>query len=114
MKKVSMKKLSILGLVLMGASAVTAAILPGKSSAFRAEGNDNGTLKAVADGATTDADRLTCIADNTLNFSCNRSNLSGQTTNTSSPAGASSVRNGLTTQDQTSNSNGGYASSVEI
>ena len=59
-----MKKLSILGLVLMGASAVTAAILPSKAAAFD-EGADNATLQNSTNGGQT------CIPDLTNNFSCN-------------------------------------------
>lgn len=45
MTKVSLRKLSMLGLVLMAASAVTAAIVPSKSKAAKLENSeDNGRL----------------------------------------------------------------------
>jgi len=43
MKKVSVKNMSLLGLVLMAASAVTAAVIPDKSDSKR---TNNGTLRA--------------------------------------------------------------------
>jgi hypothetical protein len=63
MKKMSIKNLSLLGLVLMGASAVTAAILPKTSTNVRASGvlvDDSTDIDGV-DG------QLTCkqgVADN--------------------------------------------------
>lgn len=64
MKKVSVKNLSLLGLVLMAASAVTAAVVPDKSDSKRV---NNGTLRnfsATDAGADRDAVQniLSCIA----------------------------------------------------
>lgn len=72
MKKVSVKNLSLLGLVLMAASAVTAAVVPDKSSGKRA---NNGTLRlfsATAAGADQDAPQaqLSCIPEIESVMSC--------------------------------------------
>jgi len=69
MKNVSFKKISILGLVLMGASAVTAAMLPGKAS-VKVEDADDGTLTNNLQSTTNT--NLTCVADDTgVIVSCN-------------------------------------------
>jgi len=69
MKNVSLRKISILGLVLMGASAVTAAILPNNSSA-KIEDADDGTLTKNIQSTT--GTNVTCVADDTgVIVSCN-------------------------------------------
>ncbi|MCF6402116.1 hypothetical protein L3C95_04475 [Chitinophaga filiformis] len=72
MKKISVKNISLLGLVLMAASAATAAIIPDKSNARRA---NNGTLRgnsATAAGADQDASFLviSCINEVETVMSC--------------------------------------------
>jgi uncharacterized protein (DUF2147 family) len=57
MKSLSLRKLSMLGLVLMAASAVTAAILPDKAPKAKVEGDDNGTLREDQTGSV-----VTCVA----------------------------------------------------
>ena len=65
MKKVSKEKLSILGFVLLGVSAVTAAIIPDKSI-VRVEGADDGTLQY------SDDEFYTCLPDlDDSIYSCN-------------------------------------------
>lgn len=62
MKKLSVKKLSVLGLVLMAASAVTAAILPNNSDATKFDDGsvDNGVAR-IGSGAGSGAAVLSCV-----------------------------------------------------
>lgn len=65
MKNISLRKVSILGLVLLATSAVTAAILPDNASKTKvAEGDDNGSLRADFTN-----DGVTCVPGEGL--SCN-------------------------------------------
>jgi hypothetical protein len=68
MQKVSAKKLSVLGLVLMAASALTAAIVPNSSNKILSDG----TLKDAVDPASNDGGNVvnTCIPRSGAN-SCN-------------------------------------------
>jgi hypothetical protein len=92
MKRYSMKNLSLLGLVLMGASAVTAAILPKeKANAFRVS---DGALANSIDGASNA--QKTCIQQvgaNECDFTANDQELSYSS---ASPALTSAA--GLTTE----------------
>lgn len=70
-----MKKISFLGLVLLAASAVTAALLPKKSKDLKQVNSvDNATLRSQS-GVGSDFNFLviSCVADNTLNWSCHLS-----------------------------------------
>ncbi|SDG48939.1 hypothetical protein [Chitinophaga filiformis] len=58
MKRVSVKNLSLLGLVLMAASAVTAAVMPDKSNNKRV---NNGTLRAFSNGDSVNEDVISCV-----------------------------------------------------
>lgn len=61
MQKLSLRKMSVLGLVLMGASALTAAIVPAKKERS-GDGQNNGRLalnSATAGGANV----LSCVPD---------------------------------------------------
>ncbi|MCF6402115.1 hypothetical protein L3C95_04470 [Chitinophaga filiformis] len=81
MKKVSVKNLSLLGLVLMAASAVTAAVVPDKSNARRI---NNGSLRVASDtaaGADQDAPAaVSCVADVDTLHSCTATAGSNTTT----------------------------------
>ncbi len=75
MKSVSFRKLSVLGTILLAASAVTAAILPQRSNDLKVDGSaDNATLRSQS-GVGGGGGALSCVADNTLNFSCHQSAL---------------------------------------
>lgn len=92
MQKVSLRKLSLLGLVLMGASAVTAAVLPAtKEDKTYAPGSL--TLSTEGPGSATP--RLTCQVDSdaTIVDSCNITAGSGTSTalNSSDANGSSST-----------------------
>lgn len=66
MQKTTVKKLSILGLVLMGASAVTAAIMPNKAENKDAQKFANGSLtrNSLLNAGGNGADpSMTCTAD---------------------------------------------------
>jgi hypothetical protein len=69
MQKVSIKKLSILGLVLMGASAVAAAVIPNKSDKkpFNVQFGDSITEDSAPGDAN--ADSWTCAPDSEANKS---------------------------------------------
>lgn len=62
MKRVSIKNLSLLGLVLMAASAVTAAVLPDKSNGKRAH---SGSLRVNSGAGGSEPNPVTysCVAD---------------------------------------------------
>jgi hypothetical protein len=55
MKKVSVKNLSLLGIVLTAASAVTAAVIPDNSDAKRAKNGELRLYSATAQGTDRDA-----------------------------------------------------------
>jgi|GEM_PF-1046220 len=96
MQKLSIRKISILGLVLMAASAVTAAVLPSKS---------NKNADKFADGSLTHADwvgingnlsSLTCAADTGIDgvtAPCNHSTVdpAGTETTTFKASGSDST-----------------------
>ena len=70
MQKLSVKKLSILGIVLTAASAVTAAVMPSKSSDIKfANSADNGTLVDNSGGGGS-AGIVSCITDVNGGVSC--------------------------------------------
>lgn len=73
MKSESIRKISVLGLVLMAASAVTAAILPDKSSNLR---SPNGSLRQ----ALETGDGNTCKPDVDSDITCTAS-ITGTTLN---------------------------------
>lgn len=103
MKKVSIKNLSLLSLVLMAASAVTAAVLPGKTNG---KAPNNGTLRqfsATVAGADQDALQgvLSCIPEQDTVQSCTATAVTGTTT-----ANTSRDANGLQTDGNTSVTNG--------
>lgn len=102
MQKVSARKLSVLGMVLMAASAVTAAVLPTKSNdAKQVNSVDNATLVSNS-GLTPGAGGIrSCIADQQgdVVFSCHL-------TVNSATGGASEVL-GNRTAGNTSNSQSG-------
>lgn len=83
MQKLSMRKLSILGLVLMGASAVTAAVIPSKSDKKDAKKFDAGSLTAISESpnGTAAASSVTCEVDTegTIGQACNISAASATT-----------------------------------
>lgn len=62
MGKVSFRKLSVLGLILMGASAVTAAILPDKADNKRIS-NNNGTLRPESNSIGGPGGVFSCFDD---------------------------------------------------
>ncbi len=76
MKKVSMRKLSLLGLILIGASAVTAAVLPKHETRQTGTGGD---LVLSDDGVT-----LTCVQDNAPDNVCGYTATNGALSSTSS------------------------------
>ncbi|WP_315816504.1 hypothetical protein [Paraflavitalea speifideaquila] len=79
MKNTSARKLSILGIILMTASVVTAAILPGNSKDLKqANSADNGTLRSFSGiGSDQNNPIVSCVGDNTLRFSCHISIITG-------------------------------------
>lgn len=83
MKRVNLKKLSIMGVTLLAASAVVAAIVPGSKKANLAV---NGVLQAQGNGT---ADTHTCVAaEDGLN--CHNTATAGQN-GTSSGGGSNST-----------------------
>ncbi|WP_207514020.1 hypothetical protein [Longitalea luteola] len=77
MTKNSVKKLSVLGLVLVAASAVTAAIVPSKGNSDDVRFDQNGTLKQSSGGG---ANNKTCVAtQGTIGVACNVSAVTGTT-----------------------------------
>lgn len=71
MEKKSLRKLSLLGLVLMGASALTAAIVPSKAADIQGNSADNGTLRPFsADNGVGDPLINSCVNVNPVNLSC--------------------------------------------
>jgi hypothetical protein len=101
MKKVSLKKLSVLGLVLMAASAVTAAILPTNTNKLQANSADNGTLRSQSGvGNDNNVPVVSCVADNAGDnvFSCHLT--------AGSSTGAASEAIGARTLGNTSDSDG--------
>lgn len=76
MQKISVKRLSILGAVLMAASAVTAAILPNKT--------DKDGMQAAGSLTQNGTSRLTCtVSDGVLGdpaSACNASTAQGSST----------------------------------
>lgn len=94
MQKMSIKKLSILGLVLMGASAVTAAIIPSKSD------NDKSLqLNGSVTQLNTD-DGFTCTMTNVANdAACHASTFDGGSNTTD--AGGTEEANNFQTDDNT-------------
>lgn len=64
MKKVSVRKLSVLGMVLMAASAVTAAVLPSKASDVKRDGSANNATLISASGVTPGGGGVkSCVPD---------------------------------------------------
>ena len=97
MQKLSIRKISILGLVLMGASAVTAAVLPSKpdnkldKDKFAAGSLTNNSSIPNAAAASS----ITCAPDtNALNNNCNASTAAASET-TGSEAGNSTSNSSL-------------------
>lgn len=89
MQTKSTRKVTVLGLVLMAASAVTAAVLPSKHSLKSSgEGDNNGTLRNYSGSAAGRANVISCIPrefDDFNSFSCTASNDAIGATNTTSP-----------------------------
>jgi hypothetical protein len=78
MQKLSFKKMSVLGLVLMGASALTAAVIPSKE-AKEDHGDDNGRL--FLDSATVNGPSLqVSCAIASSPFQCTATNSFAATT----------------------------------
>lgn len=102
MKEVSVRKLSILGMVLLAASAVTAAVLPEKSSDMRQVNSANdGTLRSQSGAGSPDNDPIiSCVPDQTQVWSCNMS-----TGTITTGSGVVSDDIGVNTNGNTSNSN---------
>lgn len=102
MKKLSVKKLSILGLVLMAASAVTAAVLPTKNTDDKQVNSiDDATLVSNS-GLTPGAGGIrSCVPDGVgdVVFSCNIS--------TGSATGAASDLAGITVGNTSNSLQGG-------
>lgn len=73
-----MKKISLLGLVLLTVSSVATALLPKKSKDFKqANSADNATLCSESGMACgSGIPPLSCVPDNTLNYSCHLTNPS--------------------------------------
>jgi hypothetical protein len=99
MRKVSIKNWSLLGLVLMAASAVTAAVLPNKSDR---KITNNGTLRNNS-GGNGAAGVFSCIPHDTA-VSC--------TANTATNSAASLDGDGKQTVNNTSRTTLGVANSV--
>ena len=94
MKKISVKNLSLLGLVLMGASAVTAAVASDKSNTRRA---NNGTLR-INSGISADglAAVVSCSPRSGSAFSCTATDAT--LTSVGTPDESLTVINGLNYQ----------------
>lgn len=89
MKKLSIKNVSLLSLVLMAASAVTAAVLPDKANG---KAPNDGTLRAFSAtvaGADQDAAQavISCIPDADTAYSCTATAATGTTTENTSRDG---------------------------
>jgi hypothetical protein len=90
MKKLSIQKLSLLGLVLMGASAVTAAVLPS---------NKKDSSKQAAQGS------ITFNATQNLAGSCTQTDeINDGVCNNTSTAGGASTTSGLAFESNTNTS----------
>src|SRR5688572_2454943 len=103
MKKLAIKKLSVLGLVLMAVSAVTAAVLPNKSDLRH--GNDNGTLRTGIE--TDDASPLrTCVTNDNGGAAVCTITAASAAASTDAVAGGESTVSGFQTQGNTSQTAG--------
>lgn len=102
MEKISMKKLSVLGLILMTASAVTAAILPSKNSRFADSGTLRTGLAVTDDGAAV----KTCITNaDGGNPSCTKT-IGSSAVSTAGASGGQSLVSGGQTVGNTSQTAG--------
>lgn len=61
MEKKTVRQFSLLGLVLMGASALTAAIVPSKAAPLQANSADNGTLRQFSGGDNANQVIVSCV-----------------------------------------------------
>lgn len=61
MEKKSVRQLSLLGLVLMGASALTAAIVPSKPAPEQGNSLNNGTLRQFSGGNDVVQNIVSCV-----------------------------------------------------
>jgi len=95
MQKLSIRKISILGLVLMAASAVTAAVLPSKSNNNADKFAAGSLTNADAVGVNGNLSSLTCAADtgDAITAPCNHStaDLAGTETTTANASGPDST-----------------------
>lgn len=98
MKLSSAKKFSLLGLVLLSASAIMAAILPSKPSADEKQ-DQNGRVQASTNAATQ-----TCITEDVqANRNCfNTESFNGPSATTGVGADSNTATPGNTTQDDIS------------
>ena len=98
MEKVSLRKLSVLGLVLMAASAVTAAVAPNKADDKRVS-NNNGTLRPLSNSIGGPA-VFSCIDDVDTVDSCT---ATATATTTAGDANNSAVTQGINQVQTTRN-----------
>ncbi|AXY75210.1 hypothetical protein D3H65_15000 [Paraflavitalea soli] len=113
MKKVSVRKFTVLGMVLMAASAVTAAVLPGRSNDLKQDNSaDNATLRSQSGlGNDVNQNIVSCVADNTQNWSCHLS-LAATLTNGNGSNNAGNVTVGNTSQSTSATGHEGDTTSV--
>lgn len=74
MRKISLRRSPILGLVLMAASAVTTAIIPDKKD-DKSMNNNNGTLRPFSNSIGGPGGVFSCVFDVDVFFSCTASML---------------------------------------
>lgn len=98
MKKLSVKKLSLLGLVLVAASAVTAAVLPSKSDDNRIVDDGTHTNNSDSAGAVGAGNGVSCTDDDgTANASCDQTLGGDDPTATTASGGQQESANGTDT-----------------
>lgn len=97
MQKLSAKKISILGLVLMGASALTAAVVPSKE-VKEDQGDDNGRLLQLSATVNGPNAVLSCATASSP-FQCTKT--VGSTVNSTTGSGLTNSYVGVNLTDQT-------------
>jgi hypothetical protein len=107
MQKLSIRKISILGLVLMAASAVTAAVIPSKADKKDVKKFADGSLTQISESpnGSAQASSMTCEAatDGDVAHACNisDSNTTGQGAGSASVSSADGDNDANVGQDNT-------------
>jgi Ca2+-binding RTX toxin-like protein len=105
MKKVSFKNLSVVGLVLMGASALTAAMIPSKAT--KAAGDEgNGRVVESSNGG---GDTVVLTDEGTRSYT-----VTGQAGNPNDNLSATSADNALTNTNGGTGNNTGFGTTATL